>query len=780
MKMQKKSLFITSLCVFGHFMINAQTINGLVRDADSGRPIEGAIVVLRAAPKAGPENSRMDTTDRDGVFRFSDLRPGYYECEVLAPDYEELTLTEINVAAGKEQTLDLGLQRFATPLPEFTVRAAAPGRRQQQALAEIPLSREQTLRFPATFFDPARLAMAYPGVANNDDQANGLSIRGHSPAAVRWRLEGVDVVNPNHLTNAGTFNDRPVPSAGGVLMFSAQLLDNSALLTGNFPAGYGDALGGIMDMYLRKGNKRRHEFTAQAGLIGLDLAAEGPLFEKGKNSYLANYRYSTVGLLGQMGISFGGEQIDFQDFSFKLSFSGKKGGEWGVFGLGGLSNNRFAPKKDSADVEQFKDFFKIDYRSRTGILGISNWTTLGSRTSLKSTLILSGQDNTRDAAGPDVAEAFENSEMRVGLASKLLHRLNDRSRLSAGLSLQQYTYSTDLASNRNPILLVDVRYFQTQPWANWEWDNRRTNFSAGLHANIISAGTTAAVLEPRLSATQRLGSRHRMTLAYGLNSQANLPWLYKGADAWGDRETDLTQGLMKAHHLGLRHAFQLGERWALRSELFYQRLFDVPVSATRPDAFSILNFQEGPFRDVLAATGDGENKGIELTAERLLADGWFALVNTTLFDARYRGSDDIWRDTRWNLGRIVNLTGGKEWQRDPKSDRFRAFGLNGRVVWTGGAGRMPVDEAASRVAQTTVFDTRNGFSEQTPDFFRLDLRIYWKRSLGNRRNATFAMDLQNATMQQNTAYRYYDPFTKQVETKKQLGFIPNISWRIEF
>lgn len=48
-------------------------------------------------------------------------------------------------------------------------------------------------------------------------------------------------------------------------MFSAQLLDQSALLTGSQPTGYGDAIAGTMDIRLRPGNDQRHgEFTAQA------------------------------------------------------------------------------------------------------------------------------------------------------------------------------------------------------------------------------------------------------------------------------------------------------------------------------------------------------------------------------------------------------------------------------------------------------------------------------------------------------------------------------------
>ena len=42
------------------------------------------------------------------------------------------------------------------------------------------------------------------------------------------------------------------------------------------------------------------------------------------------------------------------------------------------------------------------------------------------------------------------------------------------------------------------------------------------------------------------------------------------------------------------------------------------------------------------------------------------------------------------------------------------------------------------------------------------------------------MDFQNVSIRKNVAYRYYDAYTGKVETKEQLGLVPNLSWRLEF
>lgn len=780
-----KYLFCAALILF-FFKTNAQTLQGTVRDADSGAPITGATAILLKM-QTGADTLSL-ATNPSGAFQFESLKPGYYRLLTTANGYESQLIGEINIAAGKAQLLEIALSRSATTLPRVTISSSVPGRRPLQPLSEIPLTRDQTLRFPAMYFDPARLAAAFAGVAQTDDGINGMSIRGNNPGGVRWRLEGVEVVNPNHLPNAGTFDDRPASASGGVLMFSAQLLDNSSLLTGAFPAGFGDALGGVMDMNMRRGNPDRHEFTAQAGLIGLDLAAEGPLFKKGKNAYLVNYRYSTVGLLGKMGITFGGEKIGFQDLSFKTNFTGKKGGEWTLFGVGGVSSNIFRPEGDS--IKQYKDLFDIDFHSRTGIIGLSYRAVLGAKTWIKIAVALSGQKNERSAnSNTEVNTVDENLETHTGLSVVVFHKINDRNRLSGGLNGQYIYY--DAFSTRNLAVQYEgkVEIGQAQPWVNWDWfsDNRLVQVKLGLHANIYRTLESNAQgdenLEPRASISYRIARSHLLTAAYGFHSQLNPLWLEadtrRGFIGYFQKYPNRGSGFVRAHHFGLRHTWNITDALSVKTELFYQRQYDIPVSRQQ-NRFSMVNQTSLQPLNNLSIFGFAENKGLEISVDRTLNNNWFMALNTTLFSARYQGNDGVWRNARWDLGHLANATVGKEWYRERSEDKVKAFGINGRLVWTGGYRAMEIDAVASEVAKTTVFDTDGGFRVRQSDYFRFDLRVYWKRSLGARRNSTFAMDFQNVTGQKNMAYRFYDPFTKKIETKYQLEFVPNLSWRLEF
>lgn len=761
----RKSLtFIVILFAFN--IIQAQTLRGTVRDGSVGEVLVGATLKLTAAADT---MLRSTATDVSGNYVFQDLRPGYYTLEVSYGGFRPMVIREISIAGGKETLLHIAYNQDVN-LPLLTI-VNASGNRPAQPLGEIPLTREQTLRFPATFFDPARLAMAYPGVVNNDDQANGLSIRGNSPAFMRWRLEGVDIVNPNHLPNAGTLSDRPVASSGGVLMFSAQMLDNSALLTGNFPTGYGDALAGIMDMNLRRGNNRRHEFTAQAGLIGFDVAAEGPLWRDKGISYSVNYRYSFVGLLGEMGINFGDEKINFQDLAVHVSAPTGSGGEIAAFALFGGSKNIFRHKADSAEIEAFKDLFDIDFTSDTRIAGLSWRQNIGAKTNIRAATAWSGQINDR-ISRPFQTELGKFQRDRTdeniqSYALSITHLLGQRLRLEGGANyvLRDYQYRFERDVNT---VDLDYQAESFQPWTNLKWTtpNEKTTLSAGLHGMWwLQNGFTS---EPRFSVTHRLGRDHAITGSWGRFSQ--IP-------AWWQGET-----LIVAEHSGLRYTWRLSPTWTLRSEVFFQKIDNAPA-IPYPDRYvSALAENEAAIPYVFETqTGSkGRNYGIELGAERLLANGWFMLANATVLKARTRLNGGDWEESRWDIGRVANLTVGREWQRMDGGPKAKFFGISGRAVWSGGFRAMPVDAIASADTETTVYNAAGGFSIKQPDFFRLDLRVYWKRSLGNRRNSTFAMDFQNATMQKNTAYQYFDHFTQSVETKYQLGLIPNISWRLEF
>src|SRR5690606_12884108 len=205
------------------------------------------------------------------------------------------------------------------------------------------------------------------GVQGADDSRNDIIIRGNFPQGVLWRLEDIPIPSPNHFAVPGS-------SGGPVSMINNKTLGNSDFFAGAFPAEYGNAIGGVFDLKMRKGNPARHELSLQLGFLGTELGAEGPLFKKSGASYLLAYRYSTLKLFEGLNIKIGTNSVpNYQDAALKLNFPIGKKSNISVFGIGGLSNidlvvSKFEEPTDELYGEDDRDQY---FTSNTGVAGVS-------------------------------------------------------------------------------------------------------------------------------------------------------------------------------------------------------------------------------------------------------------------------------------------------------------------------------------------------------------------------------------------------------------------------
>ncbi|MBO9572946.1 MAG: Plug domain-containing protein, partial [Chitinophagaceae bacterium] len=257
---------------------------------------------------------------------------------------------------------------------------------------------EETRRYAAAVNDPLRMATAFPGVVGTSDGQNNISIRGNAPTGLLWKMEGVDIPNPNHFSSPGG-------AGGGISILSAQLLANSDFVTGAFAAEYGNAVGGAFDLKLRKGNSDKRQYVLEAGLLGLNVAAEGPIAPFYKGSYLVNYRYSTLSLLGKMGMDVGTGNTDFQDLSYNIYIPTARLGSFTIFGFTGLSSQSENPEMDATKWESDFDRYSGKFVSNTIVNGITHTAAFNNRMNLKSALSYS---NTRQKYNENYVEDDSN------------------------------------------------------------------------------------------------------------------------------------------------------------------------------------------------------------------------------------------------------------------------------------------------------------------------------------------------------------------------------------
>ncbi len=760
-----------------------QTIRGTVTDKVTGQPLVGATVVL---PELQPQLGTV--TNASGYFRLEPVPVGRQLLRISYLGYAEYVLTDLLVTTGKETVLQVALAPVAGALAEVEVTPDARSLATLNPLSTRTFTVEETQRYAAAFYDPARLATSYPGVVNADDQANHLIVRGNSPAGVQWRLEGVNIVNPNHQPNAGTFSDRAAPTGGGVNILSAQLLSDSRFMAGAYGPGYGNALAGIFDMRLRNGNNEKREHTLQASLLGIDLATEGPLNKSKGSSYLVNYRYSTVGLLSILGVQFGNEDIQFQDLSYHLVLPAGKAGNFTLFGLGGLSSNRFTSPEETSTWEVEKDRYNINFKSWMFAQGLTHELQLGTRTRLRTSAVYSALEDDRQAqlvvAAPPLPATTSDYHRQalLSFSTSVEHRVSRLLQLQAGIMGDARTVRLESeATGQLPLVDGGLAYQLWQPFVNASMQlSPRLSAQAGLH-HIYYSRNGQQLTEPRASLRYRFASGNSFSLAAGLYSQAQQPAVLLATrySAIGLAELpNRNLGLSRSQQYVLGYTHRLPAAWLLRTEAYYQYLFQIPVS-TRGGSFSTLNLLDEYVQEELVNEGKGRNYGMELSVEKPLLDKYYLLASGTLFNSMYSiPAAAAWSTTRFNGRYAFSFTGGREteWNRN---DKKRTFGIHLRGVYRGGLNEMPIDEAASITAQRTQYRQEAGYSQQLPGYYRLDLRLSISTNKQNS-TRTLALDLQNMTSRENVAYRYYDALQGQIIDRNQLGIIPVLSYRVEF
>jgi hypothetical protein len=771
------------------FIVNAcfsqtQTVRGTVIDNISQSSIPGAIVQI-----SGPDSVIRAVTDETGKFSLSNIPVGSRTIEITAYDYKPVVMQNVTVNAGKELVLTIHMEEDLKKISEVVITAKADKNKPLNELSTVStrtFSVEETQKFAAAVNDPARMATSFAGVVVAGDGNNHISIRGNSPNGLLWRMEGVEIPNPNHFSNVGT-------AGGGISILSAQLLSNSDFSTGAFAAEYGNALSGVFDLRLRKGNNEKREYTVQLGVLGLDVAAEGP-FKKGyEGSYLINYRYSTLNVLGKIGIPIGDANTNFQDLSFNVYLPTRKLGKFTVFGFGGLSYQTTTAEKDSLRWEQ-DDFLRLNtnFYSNTGAVGVTNTKLFKNKSYLKTALVFSGTENgyKQDRLEFDYETFTREYEQRfvqnkLTLSSTYTQKINAKNNIRTGFILNHLGYSLIQSDMGDSTVLqeqINEKGGTETMQLFFQWNMHLTEkltANLGIHSFQLFLNNSSS-LEPRASLRYDVHPKHHFTLGYGLHSQLQPIGVYfvehteNGTTTLPNRNLKLS----KAHHFVFGYDFVLNEHEHIKTEVYYQHLFGVPISKDTTSTYSILNATDGFPSEPLSNSGLGRNYGLELTYERFLFKNLYYLLSASLYESKYKAADGIWYDTRFNTNYATSLTIGKEWNLKNK-EKSRTIGFNIKSIYVGGFRYTPIDLNASIAAGEVKYDRSQTYQKRMPDYYRLDIRLSLKRNY-KRVTSTVAIDIQNTTNRKNVGGQYFDKKTGEVKYWYQTPLIPILSYRLEF
>jgi hypothetical protein len=775
---EMKTCLAVLLLISGSFTYaqNSRQIRGTVTDHVLQQPLSGATVSIAST-------NLTVTTDEQGGFRFLNMNLGTYRIMVSYAGYKEVILDNVVINAGKETVIQISMENTVKPSPEITLHSTT---RKNKPLNEMSLvsarafTVEETQKYAASVNDPLRMATAFPGVLAGDDGNNSIIIRGNSPSGLLWRMEGMDIPNPNHFSNAGG-------SGGGISILSSQLLSNSDFITGAFAAEYGNALSGVFDLHLRKGNNEKKEYTLQAGVLGLNVAMEGPFSKKHKSSYLINYRYSTLELLSKIGVLPNDASTNFQDLSYNIYLPTKKWGTFSIFGFGGLSREVARADTDSSKWESHTDRYHSKFIANTGMTAMTHSIRVNNQINLKTVLGVSYTRNAFDEKYvrddySSVDNYYDSYNTRKWTLNSIVNfKLNRQFNFRAGIIANLIHFNYNQRSKENiadPLqTMVDAKGNTStqQLFAQGQYKlSDDLTFNAGLHALRLALNNKTS-LEPRLSFRWNISQKSSLALAFGKHSQLQGLGVYFAQQQkangiiFPNKDLDLTKSL----HYVLSYVQKISKTLIIKTEVYYQHLFHVPVDS---GSFSILNIQDDFILDPLTNSGKGRNYGLEISIERYLKNNFYLTWSNSIYQSKYTGGDGQERNTRFNGNYISTFITGKDFVSFLQT---KTFGINLKVIYAGGQRTTPIDYERSASEGSTVYKDNEAFSLQNAAYFRSDLRVSIK---WNRKNitSTLSLDIQNLTNRQNVYNQLYDAREAAIVTHYQTGILPVLNYKVEF
>jgi len=778
-----KARFLTStfLLLFSFSFSYAQmtqTVRGTISDIIVQSPIAGVTVTF---------NKQSVVTDAEGNFRFTNVPAGTYSLQLSHTGYNDVQLDNITVIAGKESVLTLTMDAKVKTEDELVLKANSKKNRPLNDMSVVSaraFTVEETQKYAAAVNDPSRMATAFPGVMTAEDGGNEIVIRGNAPSGLIWRMEGIDIPNPNHFSSAGS-------SGGGISILSTQLLANSDFITGAFAAEYGNGLSGVFDLKLRKGNNEKREYTIQAGVLGLNVAAEGPFSKSYKGSYLVNYRYSTLQLLNKMGVEVGPGVLNFHDLSYNIYLPTKRFGTFTFFGFNGFSEQTQKPEKDSTKWEEDGDRYSGKYVANTMMNGITHSITMGAKTNMRTVLGYSSAVNryqaqfVEDNASVTMPYKDNYKTDRWTLSSTVNHKFSNRDALRAGIILSRINFDYYQLGKENryapirEVINTDGNTETIQGFAQWQHKfSNKLSVNGGLHYMRLLYNNTQSI-EPRAAVKWDIDGHNSVGFGYGLHSQLQAYGVYFAETVDANGQTVLPNKdleFTRSHHFVASYGHAFSRNMRLKIELYYQHLFNVPVSPYDSSTLSTLNVRNEFITDPLVNKGKGKNYGAELSLERYLADAFYYTISTSLYQAKYTAIDGRERSTRFNGGYLTSVIAGKEFARP---GRNRIVGVNLRVMYGGGYRSTPLDFVRSADAGYAIYKEKEAFTIQSPAYFRTDLRVSMKWSRRHRTN-TLSLDLQNVSNRKNVYDQGYDEWTNSIKTYYQQGLIPVLNYKLEF
>ncbi len=777
-------LILFSVCTFMlHAQPFKQNVRGIVKDNFTGLPLENVNVIL-----TNDTVHTGTTTDKNGAFLIENIPIGYYDLTFSIIGYETQEFTRIRLISSREFYIVVEMNSSIELLEEATIVSSVRKDRPNNPRAMVSsrsFTLEEANKYAGSYGDPARMAINYAGVLPARDNRNDIIIRGNTSNGLQWRLDDIEIPNPNHFGAIGS-------SGGPITIINNNLLRTSDFFTGAFPAQYSNATAGVFDLKMKPGNPDNNNHWAQLGWNGIEIGSEGPLYKEENLTYAAAYRYSFVDLLSKL-IPRLPDAVTYQDLSLKLNWTNTSMGNFSLTAIGGTSNISIRDSDEKTENWLFENSGEdVENAYQMGAIGLTHSYLTKSSTMLTNTISLTGYkvENFIDTFTVDNPDPFlwaheRSEEIKASLSSSLKHRFSSKVNASIGVYADAFSVSfvdSQYINNsyNHVINSKDQQMYLYRLYSDVSY-RMRSNLRSYFGVNLQHFEFTGEnIIEPRLGLQWDISDSHSISYGSGLHSQIQPMMMYFVISELDDEKVLTNRDLefTKSLHNVLGYDYLINPDLRLKLETYYQYIYNAPVSLSEP-AYSLLNYGAEFYierMDSLVNEGTGRNYGIELTLEKFWSRNYYFLITGSIFDSKYTGKDGIERNTAFNGNFAINVLAGYE-LRGQNHNRSMNLGIN--FTYAGGRPYVPYDIDSSIQNREVKLLWERAYQVQRENYKRFSFRIGFRQNF-KKLSIETAIDLQYRTDYTSIYYDRLDLETGDIVKTFSMGFYPMGTININF
>lgn len=746
---------ITTMAVFLSVCSYAQknySINGVVKDQDTGELISGAVIKIKEKPEISIE------TNEYGFYSLS-LPENDYTL-IISHDKHKDAAQNIHLDSTKK--IDWTLKKDEYVIEEINLkdvkRSKAFSTQSKMGAEKLDIQGISKLPVLLGEKDIMKTLQFLPGVSSQEG-SSGFSVRGGNLDQNLILLDEAPVFNNSHL--AGFFST-----------FNSDALRSVTLYKGNIPSQYGGRLSSVVDVKMKEGNNQNFGVAGGIGLISSRISFEGPI-QKGKSSFIVSARRTYLDLfLNSTGENGGNTKLYFYDLNAKFNYQINK------------NNSIHFSSYLGRDIMSF-DKFKNNWGNLVGTL---RWNSIiNSNLFSNTSLTYSNYDYRTNIIGYTGNIVEINPNVRNwGFKQDFSNYVGTSHTFNYGLQASYYDFFTNKLPDyiNSEFLKKERTMWESALYFNDDYKiSEKLFMNYGVRLSMLNRGkdiekdeeTSKRYInfEPRLMLNYEFNKNNSIRAGYTRLTQ-NLQTLNNGGygqfinnDIWLNLKKPLTMD-----QVNLAYTKKFNKGYEVTSEVFYKKMAN------------LVDYKDGLAVDVLdnvennlLYNGIGRAYGFELLAKKTKGrlTGW---VSYTLSKTE-RKIDGI-NEGNWynaNSDKTHNLSVVASYELTPAITFSGAF-----VYSTGNAVTFPV--GVYNIDGQTVFQYGARNSNRMPAYHRLDLNVTYEPKTTKRFKSSWSFGVYNIYGKQNpyTISFEKDMFTNTIRAKQEtlLSIVPNVAYNFKF